>query len=99
MKRIFIAPLLLIVIVVALPFVTLGPNGEALLKPYHLTHPQSAMDLLQARFFAQERTVYKWQGEAGQWVYGTEPPAGVEAEPVGLHSETNVVPAFEQDSE
>ena len=99
MKRIFIVLVLAMLIVAAVPFVTLGPDGGPLLTPYHLTHPQAALDRLRLRFLAEEHTVYKWQDDSGRWVYGTEPPAGVEAEAIGLHSETNVVPAFEADEQ
>ena len=99
MKRIFISIVVLAVVIAAVPFVTLGPDGGPLLRPYHLAHPQAALDRLRMHFLAEERTVYKWQDETGRWVYGTEPPAGVAAEAIGLHSETNVVPAFEAGTE
>ena len=99
MKRILVAVLLLIVVVATAPFVTLGPGGGPLLQAYHLTHPEAALDRLRIRLFAEERTVYKWRVAAGEWVYGTEPPAGVEAEAIGLHSETNVVPAYAPEQE
>ena len=93
MKRAFIVILLLLAVVLATPFFALGPAGGPLLEPWHLTHPKAALDRIRARLGAHETMIYKWRDPAGEWVYGASPPPGVEAEPIAVHSETNVVPA------
>ena len=97
MKRIFIALVIIVLVALAVPFFALGPDGGPLLRPYHLTHPQDAVERIRMRFVAHETVIYKWRDAGGDWMYGAEPPPGVEAEAIAVHSETNVMPAYEQE--
>lgn len=96
--------LLALIVVGVLPFISLGPNGDALLELPNLEFPdvdvKKAFDLLdgQKPDLGSERsaTVYKWHDSGGQTHYTNDPPPqGVQAELVSVHPDTNVVPAVD----
>lgn len=93
MKRAVLVALLLVAAVLAAPFFAFGPDGGPLLTPGHLLAPRLAVERVRERLGARQTVVYKWRDASGAWVYGEEPPAGVEAETVTVHSQTNVLPA------
>ena len=107
MKRLDIALVVIAVIIVALPFVTLGPEGGPLLRPADLAQPMGALGKLRlARLPFTDRPIqgptqaYKWQDSTGQWHYGTQPPPeGVKYEQMEVDPNANVMPALESEDE
>lgn len=94
MRRAALVALLLVVLaILAAPFFAFGPNGGPLLTPGHLLEPRLAVERVRERLSARETVVYKWRDASGAWVYGEQPPAGVEAEAFTVHSQTNLLPA------
>ena len=104
MKLIIKLLLLTLVGAAALPFITLGPNGSALLKSPDLEVPEFDTSKISELVSTHEpisgkdqsAPVYKWRDSDGQTHYTTEPPPqDIQSETLYLNSDINVVPAVE----
>lgn len=106
-KKALIALILALVLVTALPFFTLGPKGEALLRFSDLREPGLMLAKLKrwrnpltGERVSEPDTFYKWRDRAGQWHYSTQAPAeGVAVEVLIVDSNTNVIPPLVEPSE
>ncbi len=84
----------------ALPFLTLGPGGGALLRFSDLNEPGLILAKLKrwrnpltGERISEPDTFYKWRDQAGQWHYSTQaPPADVAVEVLIVDSNANVIP-------
>ena len=96
---------ILVVLILVVPFVSLGPGGKPLLEFADLNEPQIIKRKLTSLY--QQRTPlsaaikhYKWQDKSGQWHYSNEPPPkGVKFEVVEVDPDVNVTPAVETEDE
>lgn len=99
-KRILIGLSVVLVLLLALPFVTLGPKGHALLQLSDLAEPGVVLAKLKrwrnpltGERVSEPEQFYKWQDKAGRWHYGSSPPAqGTSAEVLSIDSNSNVIP-------
>ncbi len=101
--RLIIKLLLLTLVVAAvLPFITLGPNGSALLKPPDLNVPDFDVTKISelvtkhkpASDDNQSARVHKWRDSDGHTHYTSDPPPqGIQSEMLSIRPDTNVVPA------
>lgn len=104
MKLIINLLLLALVVAAVLPFITLGPNGNALLKLPDLKFPDINMTEIPEDPVTQQKTVsddvesalvYKWRDSDGHTHYTSDPPPqGVQSEMLSLRPGTNVVPTI-----
>lgn len=47
----------------------------------------------------QTVTVYRWRDNSGNWSFGSEPPAGVQAETMTVNPDANLIPGLPQGEE
>ena len=102
MKLIINLLLLTLVVAAVLPFITLGPNGSALLEPPDINVPDFDIPKISelvtkskpASNDDQSALVYKWRDSDGRMHYTSDPPPqGVQSEMLSIRPDTNVVPA------
>ena len=99
-KTIFFLLLILIAIGIGAFFIE-DKNGQTLLKIENIELPRIQLPILfptELTTGSQKNQLYRWQDENGVWKFSNTLPKGKDFEVMDTDSNTNTIPALQQDA-